>query len=65
MPSLPSNKRKEVLVAAISTAILGAINLISAIRFFGLYGFSTSQAGVEIIGFAYPIILLVAAEFDY
>lgn len=60
-----SNKRKEVLVAAISTAILGLINLASAIRFFGLYGFSPSQAGVEIIGFAYPIILLVAAEFDY
>ena len=62
---MPSNKRKEVLAAAISTAILGAINLISAIRFFGVYGFSTSQAAVEIIGFAYPIILLVAAEFDY
>ena len=60
-----ANKRKEILAAAISTAALGLINLVSAIRFFGVYGFSTSQAGVEIIGFAYPIILLVAAEFDY
>ena len=62
---MPPNKRKDALLAAISTAALGLINLASAISFFGLYGFSPSQAGVEIIGFAYPIVLLVAAEFDY
>jgi hypothetical protein len=65
MIGLASNKRKEVLVTAISTAALGVIDLASAISFFGLYGFSPSEVGVEIIGFAYPIILLVAAEFDY
>lgn len=62
---MTSNQRKTVLVAAISTAVLGLINLASAISFFGLYGFSPSQAGVEIVGFAYPILLLIAAEFDY
>lgn len=54
-----------MLVAAILTAVVGVINFASAIRFFAVNGFSSSQAGVEIIGFVYPIILFIAAEFIY
>lgn len=59
------NRDRITLIAAISTALLGLINLVSAFEYFALYGFNQSQAGIEILGFAYPVLLLVAAEFDY